>query len=212
MNTLLRLGLIAALCALLAGCGAFMAGVLLSAEAQFKRKQEKACLALAGMNLVVSESSDLKIPADEGQVSTFEPATWHAEGALLASGSLEAALLAELGTKNLTAPIAGTLVISERFILLVPPQGTTGVRIPFTAIWYTDKRFNLMGEPRAVVIETCGGRLDIFTLVQKDDSRKPDPHANAQALDQINTRIEADPVRKELWQEFQLPWQFFQRH
>ena len=57
-----------------------------------------------------------------------------------------------------------------------------------------------------------GGRLDIFTLGQKDDARKPDPQANAEALNQINARISADPVRKELWQEFQLPWQFFQRH
>lgn len=174
-------------------------GFAVGAQVSALEKMEKACLDWARMNIVASEVPDLTVPADEGQVSMFAPANWQVESALLSQmWALERALLAELGTKSLTAPIAGSLVITERSVLFVPSVGTTGVRIPFATIWNTDARYNLMGEPRAIVIETCARRLDVFTLGQKDDSQRPDPHAIAHALDLIETRMQADPVRKEL--------------
>jgi hypothetical protein len=201
MTTLIRLSLIAALCAHLAGCAPFLLVGNPYGFAQMMResqKYEEMCQNLASINIAVSEVRDLGIPADEGQVSTFEPTGWHVESALTGPTWGERLPAIVLGGNNVAKSIAGTLVITERSVLFLPSEGTTGVRIPFPPVFFTYQRFNLMGEPRAMVIETCNRRLDVFTIWQRDGSQKPDPGANAQALDQIDTRVHADPVRTEL--------------
>ena len=145
----------------------------------------------------------MKVPADEGQVSTFEPAEWHVEGTLLGpEWPLTRTLLGEFNGQDPTAPIAGTLVVTERSIVFVPPLGVRGVHIPFVTVLDTPYRYNLMGEPRAVVIESCGGRLDVFTLGQEHDPHKPDPEATAKAGGQIDARFGATPNRASL-----MPWE-----
>jgi hypothetical protein len=196
MNTLVRLSLIAALCATLTGC-AFGTGVLIDVNVKLSQVWEKFCLDLARMDIVVSEVPDLRIPGDESQVSTFEPVKWQVERQLL--DTTEGDILAELATEKLAASIPGTLVITERAVLFIPSHSTKGVRIPFTTMVNTVVRYNLMGEPRAVVIKTCGRRLDVFTFWQKDGSQKQDPRANAQAVEQIDARWSTDTFRWELW-------------
>lgn len=192
MKALVRLSLIAALCAHLAGC-AFPHQIVRESQ-----KLEEMCRDLARMNIVASEVRDLRIPADEGQVSVFEPARWHVESALTGPTHLAGAPSIVLGGNNVATSIAGTLVITERSVLFLPSEGTTGVRIPFPPVFGTYQRFNLMGEPRALVIETCNKRLDAFAIWRKDGSQRPDPDANAQAFKQLDVRVNADPVRTEL--------------
>ncbi len=201
MATLIRSSLIAALCTTLTGCAPFMLVGNPYGFAQLVResqKYEEMCQNLARMNMAVSELRDLRIPADEGQVSMFEPAGWHVESALTGPSWGERLPAIVLGGNNVATSIAGTLVITERSVLFLPSEGRTGLRIPFPPVFFTYQRFNLMGEPRAMVIETCNRRLDVFTIWRKDGSQKPDPDANAQALDRIDARVHADPVRTEL--------------
>jgi hypothetical protein len=192
----IRLSLIGTLCATLTGC-AFGTGILIGVNVSLSKVWEKFCLDLARMDIVVSEVDDLRIPGDESQGSTFEPVKWQVERQLL--DTAEGDMLAELAAEKLAASYAGTLVITERAVLFIPSQGTKGVRIPFASIVNTVVRYNLMGEPRAVVIKTCGRRLDVFTFWQKDGSQRQDPRANAQAVEQIDARWSADTFRTELW-------------
>lgn len=198
-----RIGLIAASCALLTGCAGFGAGLGLGMQSAKRKWIDEACLDLARRNVGASEVADIQVPADEGKVDTFEPAQWQVEGALLGQEwPLTRTLLGEFNGKNPTAPVAGALVVTERSVVFVPAHGVRGVRIPFVAVIETPYRYNLMGEPHAVVVESCGGRLDVFTLGQRSDPQAPDPEATRRAGSAIDARFAETADRASL-----MPWE-----
>lgn len=200
MKDRMRTSLIAACCLVLAGCASLLVlnPYLFAQGVMESQKYAQMCKDLASVKIVVSEQRGLRLPADERQVSLFEPATWHVESAPTGPPWTDRLPAIVLGGNNVAAPVAGTLVITDQSLLFLASEGESGVRIPFPTVFDTHQRFNVKGEPRATVIESCGLRLDVFIILPKDGSRRPDPDANAQAFDQVGARVEADPLRTEL--------------
>ena len=88
-------------------------------------------------------------------------------------------------------PTEGTLAISERAALLLPPPGTTSVRIPYELVQNVEVRRNDgTGGSRYMIVNSCFGRFDIVTfLPQQPDI--PDPETTIAAATQLKSRIAA---------------------
>jgi hypothetical protein len=189
-----RWGLAALLCAGLTGCALWPAAALnLAAQgakgvaalalgplANMQEQSEKdRCLLFAGKGISVTESLEAAIPTNEGEVSTFEPAFWRPEFAREGYPQVEQA----------RTPTEGTLAITNRSILLLPPPGTTSVRIPYELVQDVEaRRSAVTGEPIAVIVRSCSGRFDIIAFARRQPN-PPDPEMTVAAAAQLKARV-----------------------
>src|SRR5450631_4410453 len=125
LNTLLRLYLLAYLCAAMSGC-AMLPALALNLAAQGAQglvavslgpmvamqdaSQKDRCGLLKAKGLAVTESLESSPPSNEGEVGTFEPVFWRPEFALEGYPEVEQS----------RTPTEGTLTISDRAVFFVP--------------------------------------------------------------------------------------------
>jgi hypothetical protein len=93
------------------------------------------------------------------------------------------------------------LAITERSVLLVPPSGSEGVRIPYEMVLSIEVQKSPV---TSLIVGSCYGRFDILTLWQKG-ARTMDPVATAAAAATIKARLasfqsgidkETEPLQK----------------
>ena len=89
-----------------------------------ERSEGDTCLAYTNKGISVTESLEVAIPNDEGVVAVFESVSWRPEFARDGYPQVERS----------RTPTEGTLAISERAALFLPPPGTTSVRIPYELV------------------------------------------------------------------------------
>jgi hypothetical protein len=196
MIVALRLGLLACVCAGVTGCAILPAvGINLAAQgaqglvalalgplANMQEQSEKErCLYYTDRGISVTESLESAIQRDEGEVATFESASWRPEFSLEGYPRVERS----------RTPTLGTLAISERSALLLPPPGMTSVRIPYELVQNVEVRgSDATGEPRLMIVNSCFGRFDIVTFARRppDDSS---PEATTVAAAQLKSRVAA---------------------
>jgi hypothetical protein len=189
LATLLCLG--AGGCALLPGLAmnAAMQGAAVGAVAlglgPMAALQEKSnpdrCAVHTGKGLAVTESLETIMPFDEGLVRQFAPADWRVE---IASEGNAAAGRAR-------APTEIMLAVGEKSVLFVPPPGATRTRIPYQLVLSveTDAQAGA-GEPGALIVKSCYGRVDIVTFRQSRFTAT-DPAMTADAAAQLQARLAA---------------------
>ena len=195
MNALVHPILLACLCAV-AGC-AILPAAALSVAAQGApglvaltlgpmvnmqdRSENDRCVACTSKGISVTESLETAIPIDEGVVTIFELASWRPEFALDGYPQVERS----------RTPTEGTLAISERAALLLPPPGTTSVRIPYELVQNVEvRRSDGTGEPRYMIVNSCFGRFDIVTFSRRQPNNL-DPEATMAAAAQLKSRVAA---------------------
>ena len=196
MSATLRLCVLAFLCAGLAGCAIWPAvGLNLAAQgaqglvaltlgplADMQERAEKdRCRVYTGKGIAVSESMETAMPTDEGEVRTFERASWRSEFEREGYPQVERS----------RTPTEGTLAISERSVLFVQPPGATSTRIPYELVQDVEVQKNsVTGEPRSMIVKSCFGRFDIVTFWQRQPGRS-DPEATTAAATQLKARTAA---------------------
>lgn len=196
MTMAMRAGLLACLCVGVSGCALLPAvGLNLAAHgaqglvalslgplvAMQERSEEDRCLVYANKGISVTESLESAIPRNEGEVTIFEPASWRPEFAREGYPQVE-----RYGTST-----EGTLAISERSALFLPPPGATSVRIPYELVQSVKvDGGDATGEPRSLIVSSCFGRFDIVTFLhpQPDDR---DPAATTAAAARLESRVAA---------------------
>ena len=220
MNISLRLGLVLLLCAgptgcatysaiyvytavetalvaagAVAGTGAYVAGVM-----PWQRESAR-CAEYAAKGIKVTEPQETSIPTDEGEVHTFAPAFWRIEserkGEAFPPRTPDEA--GSGGAPQPPPPVEGTLAITERSVLLIPLPGSAGVRIPYELVRnIPDERdreievhtSSLTGKPRSIIVRSCDGRSDIFTIWE-GQRKNLNPEAIASAAAKIKARVAA---------------------
>ena len=181
MNALIRLGLVSLLCVGVTACvQLLLLPPYLIDTFQWKQEQERLrerCAQLKSRNIAVTEPAELTIPAPQGEVRVFERAYWQVQ-------------FESLGYPQVVRPVevvAGMLVITESSVLWVSAAGNGGVRIPLEVVNYV----HLLSSPYLIKVESCFGRLDIFTFGQKQEPNRPDPEATEAAAAQLKARVAA---------------------
>ena len=146
-----------------------------------ERSEKDRCMAYTNKGVAVTESLEAAIPIDEGAVSIFELASWRPEFSRDGYPQVE----------RHRTPTEGTLAISERAALFLPPPGTTSIRIPYELVQNVEvHRNDGAGEPRYMIVNSCFGRFDIVTfLPQQPDI--PDPETAMAAAAQLKARVAA---------------------
>ncbi len=196
MNSLLRTGLLAGLCIGVAGCAILpAAGIGLAASGaqglvaltlvplanMQERSEQSHCLTYTNNGISVTESLETRIPSDEGVVTIFESASWRPEFAREGYPQVERS----------RTPTEGTLAISERSALLMPPPGSTSVRIPYELVQNVEvHRTDGTGEPRYMIVNSCFGRFDIVMFLRRHPDSL-DPEATTAAAAQLKSRVAA---------------------
>lgn len=189
MNTLLRLGLVGFLCGSLTGCAIGIAvGVNLAAQGllalglapifHLAQLEKERCVAFIGKGIEVTEALDASIPTNEGEVQTFQRVIWQSE--FEGEGYPQRERREPVTTE-------GTLAISEQSVILVPPSGTAGVRIPYEVVASVELSHV---NPHSMTVKSCNGRFDIFKFWQSHEN-KLDPEAAAVAAAQLKSRVAA---------------------
>ena len=193
---MLRWDLLACLCVGLTGCAILPAvGLSLAAQgaqglvaltlgpldAAQERSETDRCLVSTGKGIAISESLETTIPTNEGDVKMFELVNWRLE--LASEGYPQA--------ERSRTPTEGTLAISEKSVLLVPPPGAISVRIPYELVQGVEiRRSAVTNEPGSVIVRSCYGRFDIVTLWEGQQSTV-DPDATTAAATQLKARLAA---------------------
>ena len=196
MNMAVRQGLLACLCVGATGCAILPAvGLNLAAHGaqglvaltlgplvtMQERSEEDRCLVHANKGISVTESLESTIPRDEGEVTIFESASWRPEFAREGYPQIERS----------RTPTEGTLAISERSALFLPPPGATSVRIPYELVQNVRVHgSDATGEPRFMIVNSCFGRFDIVTFLQRQPDDR-DPEATAVAAARLESRVAA---------------------
>ena len=196
MSAARRLGLVAFLCVGSTGCAILpVIGVNLAAQgaqglaaltlgslaAMQERSEQDRCLVFTGKGVSITESLESAIPADEGEVRTFDPASWRPEFAREGYPQAERS----------RTPAEGALVIGERSVLFIPAPGATRLRIPYELVQDIQIRASSVdGEPRSMIVQSCFGRYDIVTFGPQQPN-PPDPDATAAAAAQLKARVAA---------------------
>lgn len=191
MDAALRLCLVASLCAGLTGCQVVPLLVVdasahlldLAIGAVVNRASPRIdtgrCWASWNKGIAVTEQMGTLASPDEGTLTTVALADWRYVSMFEIYPDAE----------WLRAPIEGTLAVTERSVLLLPPPGTAGVRIPFDLVEGVDAQTSdVIGEPSSVIVKSCFGRVDIFTLWQ-GEPKAPDPEATAVAAAKMKERL-----------------------
>jgi hypothetical protein len=196
MNVTARQGLLACLCVGAAGCAILPAvGLNLAAHGaqglvaltlgplvtMQERSEEDRCLAHANKGISVTESLESTIPGNEGEVTIFESASWRPEFAREGYPQIERS----------RAPTDGTLALSERSALFLPPPGATSVRIPYELVQKVSVRgSDATGEPPFMIVNSCFGRFDIVKFLQRQPGDL-DLEATAVAAARLESRVAA---------------------
>lgn len=140
------------------------------------------CMDSAGKRIEVTETPDVAIPANEGKVAEFAPAYW--ESPFESQGTAR--------TTRSAAPAPGTLAITDRSAIYVPPSGMDGVHIPLPGVVNIEMQTNATtGAARQITIESCFGRLDRFTFGRKEQPGRLDSEATLAVADEISARVAA---------------------
>lgn len=181
MNPAIRFGLVASLCASVAACG-FAGGFVLALEAERQAIETRRCQDLKTKGITVTEPRVTTIPANEGEVVTFAAAYWRPESEDNNHSNVPQ-------VRNATE---GTLVITELSILMVPPTGTAGIRIPYEVVLNVElQQSPVTGEPRSTVVRSCFGRIDTFAFARRQEPIKLDPETTAASAAKIKARVDA---------------------
>ena len=191
-----RLRWVALLCVGFTGCAMLpAAGLNLAAQgakglvaltlgplaAMQERADPDRCAVFTGKGISVTESLETAIPTDEGQVGRFEPASWRLEYAREGYPQVE----------RLRTPTEGTLVITERSVVLVALPGAASVRIPYELVQTVEvHRMADTGAPRSMIVKSCFGRFDIVTFGQRE-AGSLDQGATTAAAAQLTARVAA---------------------
>ena len=187
----LRLIFVASLCVGLTGCaevlvsfaGQFLGEALKQAfppklssvnPFQLAQMDRERCRDFTRKGVAVTEPLGIAIPTNEGEVQTFEATTWrlHAEGERASQRDAKA---------------EGTLAITEQSVLLVPPPGTAGVRIPYEVVLGVELNPIF---PYSVTVRSCTGRFETFCFWRREPNTI-DPESAAAATAQLTTRVAA---------------------
>jgi hypothetical protein len=170
-----RLALPSVACVILAGC---IIAPWDWGHVQFLAEHRK-CFDAHGGGYDVSEPATITIPNDEGSIDTFESATWRTHWE--SQGYPEVERPAET--------IAGTFIITTQSVIFRPTSGTAGLRIPYPALLESTLRRSSAGEPRAVILKSCGGRFDEFAFSDPQHPGKPNAAAASKAATLLKSRI-----------------------
>jgi hypothetical protein len=175
--------------------GAYVAGVT-----PWQRESTR-CAEYAARGIKVTEPQEARIPADEGEVHTFAPAFWRIDSERKGE-AFPPRTPHEAGSGDAAQPpppVEGTLAVTDRSVLLIPLPGTAGVRIPYEVVRnIPDERereievhtSSVTGEPRSMIVRSCDGRSDVFTIWERQRKRL-DPEAIAAAAATIKARVAA---------------------
>ena len=146
-----------------------------------ERSETDRCLRYTRKGISVTESLETAIPRDEGEVALFEWVSWRPEFAREGYPQVERS----------RTPTDGTLAISERAALLLPAPGATSIRIPFELVQNVKvEGGNAPGEPRFVIVNSCFGRFDIVTFLQRSPPGG-NPEATTDAAARLTSRVAA---------------------
>jgi hypothetical protein len=210
----LHWGFVALMCTGLAGCAALLVeaatqlavtsvavygaagvtAVAASAALSQQKAEKERCRELGIKGIAVAELQGVAIPIDEGEVEMYESALWRSEL------EFEVAVNA-LGYRSPAGPFidverregasaAGTLVITERSVLLVPSSGIAGVRIPYTVVLHVEYDTDSPKPPSMSVKSLCG-RLDVFRFMDRTAQHKLDREATTAAGTRLKMRVAA---------------------
>jgi hypothetical protein len=194
VNATLRFGLVAYSCAGLTACAILpVAGLNLAAQgaqglvaltlgplvAMQDRSEKDRCQMFTARGVSITESLETGSPTNEGEIRMFEPVFWRPEFALEGYPEVEQS----------RTPTEGTLAVTERSVVFVPPPGATSVRIPYELVQDVAVNRNAVtGEPRSMIVKSCFGRFDIVTFRL---ANKLDPEATTAAASQLKARVAA---------------------
>ena len=146
-----------------------------------ERLEGDTCLAYTNKGVSVTESLEIAIPSDEGAVTVFESVSWRPEFARDGYPQVERS----------RTPTEGTLAISGRAALFLPPSGATSVRIPYELVQGVEiRQSDGAGAPRYMIVKSCFGRFDIVTFArpQPDDR---DSETTMAAAKELKSRVAA---------------------
>ena len=166
------LALASVACATLAGC---IIGPWDWEGIQFLKENRK-CFDAHSRGYEVSEPGTITIPIDEENFDTFESATWRTHWESQGYPEVERPV----------ETIAGTLIITTQSVIFRPTSGTAGLRVPYPAMLDSNLRRSA-GEPRAVILKSCGGRFDEFIFSDLQHPGKP----NAAAISKVATLLKS---------------------
>jgi hypothetical protein len=174
-------------CAILAATGVNLATqgaaalAIIPAAAMQEGMEKDRCVVAARKGVTITQSLENKVPGTEGAVRTFEPAYWRPEFESEGYPQVERA----------RTPVEGTLVLTDRSLLVIPPAGMTSLRIPYELVMDVSvNRGALDGAPRSTIVKSCSGRYDIFTF-RRQQPDGPDPEATAAAAALLKARVAA---------------------
>ena len=177
MMPFLRFVPIAFVCAGLSGC------LILDApriDQAIRAAEWERCWAFIDKGIAVTEPQETAIPTDEGTVQKFAPVFWGLAFEREGRPQLEQS----------RTPIEGTLVITDRSILFVPPPGTAGVRIPYEIVVSASLS---PVNPHSLIVRTLCRRFDVFAFWQKQPD-KFDSEAAAVAVAQLKAHVATIPA------------------
>jgi hypothetical protein len=152
---------------------------------QLAQLEKERCVEFVGKGIEVTEALDASIPTNEGEVQTFQRVFWQSE--FEGEGYPQRERREPVTTE-------GTLAISEHSVLLVPPPGTAGVRIPYEVVASVELSLASVElshvKPHSMTVKSCNGRFDIFKFWQSHENEL-DPEAAAVAAAQLRSRVAA---------------------
>ncbi|MBK6337838.1 MAG: hypothetical protein IPG28_14330 [Betaproteobacteria bacterium] len=197
----LRLGIVALLCAGLTGCvtlaaaglGPAAQGVLTVALSpvitMYVEATKARCSDLANRDIAVTERVEIAIPTDEGEVLIFQVADWQPE--FEGEGYPE--------RKRAWKPTRGTLAVTDRSIIMMPPPDLVGVRVPYEIVLEVEID---PVNPHRLIVSSCFGRYDIFSFWHEQQDTF-DPEAAAAVGARVKVRAVA--IRASVDKGTQLP-------
>jgi hypothetical protein len=159
-----------------AAVGVAGGGLLIASAATMPEwMQQERCAQFAAKGITVADSEETAVPTDEGEVQMFEPALWRS--------AFEGEGYPRLQPKR--TPTEGMLAVTERSVLLVPPSGAPGVRIPYEMVLNIEIQ---QSPATSLIVRSCHGRFDIVTVWQRQP-RILDAAATAAAAAAIKARL-----------------------
>jgi hypothetical protein len=166
-------------CRLLASCGAVLGAFAFGAIDE-QRALEQRCEAAHGVGWNASRSDVVATLADERVVATFEPTIWSIEYRPQYAGP-----------KYSGPATHGRLVITDAGVVFVPySDSEKGGRFPASSIWHVEiRRWAATAEARAVSVDSCGVRHDVFTFPSTRVAGQLDPETTARAAALIPSRF-----------------------
>ena len=175
-----------------AAVGVAGGGLLIASAATMPEQiQKERCARFAAEGISVTDSEEIAVPTDEGEVQVFETVLWRS--------AFEGEGYPRLVPKR--TPTEGVLAVTDRSVLLVPPSGSEGVRIPYEMVLNVEVQKSPV---TSLIVRSCYGRFDILTLWQKEQ-RIVDTAATAAAAATIKARLagfqpsidkETEPLQK----------------